>query len=109
GLMQDGVAGAKQALYRFWRSISDAGDSVFNPYRYAADWPLLSSFVSIWVDVLSHIWSPYDNPFYSNKLERLLLDAIDFGRLRRCKNPQLFVCATNVKTSERKIFRSIDL
>src|SRR5713101_5406042 len=43
GLMQNSTAGAKQALYRFWRSISDTGNSVFNPYRYAADWPLLSS------------------------------------------------------------------
>ena len=53
----------------------------------------------------SRIWSPYDNPFYSNMLDPLVR-AIDFERLRRCAKPKLFVCATNVRTNERKIFEA---
>ena len=109
GIMQNGAPGAKQGLHDFWRSIADAGNSIFNPYRYAADWPVLGPYIAMWTDMLSHVWSPYDNPFYSNKLKRLLENALDFERLKQGEKPALFICATNVRTNQRKIFRSCDL
>lgn len=109
GYMRGGAPGAKQALRDFWRSISDTGNAVFNPYRYVMEWPLLSSYVALWTDVFSHIWSPYDNPFYTNRMGQLLEDAVDFESLRKSGKPELFICATNVKTNERKIFRSSEL
>jgi NTE family protein len=109
GLMVGGPDAAKRSLNEFWRSVSEAGESVFNPSRYLRDWPVVKSLVPIWDDVLSHFWSPYDNPLYRNLLEPLLAAAIDFERLRRGEKPKLFVCATNVKTNERKIFEPAEL
>jgi NTE family protein len=109
GMMIGGPDAAKRSLHEFWRSVSEAGDSVFNPSRYVRDWPVVKSLAPLWGDVLSHVWSPYDNPLYSNLLEPLLAAAIDFERLRYCEKPKLFVCATNVKTNERKIFEPAEL
>ena len=109
GLMMGGPDAAKRSLHEFWRSVSEAGESVFNPSRYVRDWPGAKSLALLWGDVLSHVWSPYDNPLYRNPLEPLLVAAIDFERLRRCERPKLFVCATNVKTNEQKIFQPAEL
>jgi NTE family protein len=109
GLMTGGPDAAKKSLHEFWHSVSEAGESVFNPSRYVRDWPGIESLAPIWDDVLSHIWSPYDNPVYRNSLEPLLTAAIDFEQLRHCEKPKLFVCATNVKTNERKIFEPAEL
>jgi NTE family protein len=109
GLMMGGPDSAKKSLHEFWRSVSESGESVFNPSRYVRDWPGINSLAPIWDDVLSHIWSPYDNPLYRNLLEPLLAAAIDFEHLRRCEKPKVFVCATNVKTNERKIFGPTEL
>lgn len=106
GFVQDTARGAKAALHRFWRSVADAGDTVFNPYRYVLGWPPFSMYASIWGDVLSRLWSPYDNPFYVNGLERLISTTVNFERLRRCRKPELFICATNVKTNQRKVFHT---
>jgi NTE family protein len=109
GMMIGGPDAAKRSLHEFWRSVSEAGDSVFNPSLYVRDWPVVKSLALIWSDVLSHVWSPYDNPLYTNPLEPLVAAAIDFERLRYCEKPKLFVCATNVKTNERKIFEPAEL
>lgn len=109
GLMMGGPDAAKKSLHEFWHSVSEAGDSVFNPSRYVRDWPAVKSLAPIWSDVMSHVLSPYNNPLYTNPLEPLVAAAIDFERLRRCEKPRLFVCATNVKTNERKIFECAEL
>ncbi|RJQ77153.1 MAG: patatin-like phospholipase family protein [Desulfobacteraceae bacterium] len=105
GFQQNGAAGAKQKLHDFWRSVSRAGHSVFNPYSYIAGWPMLGTYVFFWTRVLSQVWSPYDNLFYSNRLKSLLEEAVgDFKHLARIQKPALFICATNVRTNQRKIF-----
>jgi NTE family protein len=109
GLMQNGAAGAKQCLHDFWRRVSDTGKSIFNPYRYFEGWPGLLPFASVWANALSQVWSPYDNAYYSNLLKPLLEEAIDFTRLAQPGVPALFVCATNVKTNQRKIFERREL
>ncbi len=109
GFAQNGAAGAKQKLQDFWRSVSDAGNSVFNPYSYLAEWPMLAPYVSLWVNVLSQVWSPYDNFFYTNRLKPLLEEAIDFKKLSHLGKPALFICATNVRTNQRKIFHGEEL
>ena len=66
-----------------------------------SDW----SPMAVWADLLSIVWSPYDNPFYVNLLSDVIDREIpDFGALNDPRTPHLFVCATNVKTNQRKIF-----
>ena len=107
-LKRGGPRHARERLERFWHSISDAGDNVFKPGRVL--FPLLGpnsdwSPIALWTDMLSLVWSPYDNPFYANVLTDVVTEALpDFAALNDDRTPHLFVCATNVKTNQRKIF-----
>jgi NTE family protein len=61
--------------------------------------------MALWAEMLSIVWSPYDNPFYVNLLSDVIGAEIpDFDALNDDRTPHLFVCATNVKTNQRKIF-----
>src|SRR5690349_1676343 len=99
---------ARVRLQAFWRRISQAGDSIFKPGRtlfpgYAAnsDW----SPAAIWTDMVSLVWSPYDNPFYSNLLGDVIASELpQFDVINDHRVPYLFICATNVRTNQRKIF-----
>ena len=112
-LKRGGRQFARERLERFWRSISEAGDNIFKPGRMLlpafgpnSDW----SPMAIWSDVLSVVWSPYDNPFYVNVLAAVIGEELpDFSVLNDDRTPYLFVCATNVKTNQRKIFRPGEL
>jgi len=107
-LKRGGPQHARDRLERFWRSISDAGDSVFKPGRMLppafgpnSDW----SPMALWSDALSLVWSPYNNLFYRNVLADVLGKELpDFRALNDHRTPHLFVCATNVKTNRRKTF-----
>ena len=107
-LKRGGAKHARERLERFWHSISEAGDSIFKPGRMLppalganSDW----SPMALWTDLLSLVWSPYDNPFYQNLLAGVIGEEIpDFGAINDHRTPHLFVCATNVKTNQRKIF-----
>jgi NTE family protein len=112
-LKRGGPQHARERLERFWHSISDAGDNIFKPGRTLfpafgpnSDW----SPMAIWTDALSLVWSPYDNPFYANVLADVIGEELpDFNALNDDSTPHLFVCATNVKTNQRKIFRPGEL
>jgi NTE family protein len=107
-LKRGGRQHARERLEHFWRSISEAGDNIFKPGRTLfpvfganSDW----SPIAIWTDVLSLVWSPYDNPFYANVLADVIGAEIpDFDALNDHRTPYLFVCATNVRNNQRKIF-----
>ena len=109
GMARGGPKAAQKALRDFWKAVSDAGGAVMDPARYLADWPVVQRLTTFWRDALTQVWSPYDNPNYANPLEALLAGVIDFERLRACEEPRLYVCATNVRTNARKIFRGAEL
>jgi NTE family protein len=103
---------ARDALRAFWRSISAAGESAFAPFRTVSlpGWNTDWSPLSIWLEMLTLIWSPYDNPLYVNKLAAVLREAIpNFDLINDGRRPRLFVCATNIKTNERKLFSRGDV
>ena len=112
-LKRGGAPHARDRLEAFWRSISEAGHAAFKPGRTlfpalgaGGDW----SPVALWTEVLSLVWSPYDNPFYVNVLGDVLGAALpDFAALNDDRKPYLFVCATNVKTNRRKVFGAGEL
>ena len=112
-LKRGGRQHARTRLEQFWSSISAAGTGVFKPGRMlspafgpASDW----SPLALWTEMLSLVWSPYDNPFYVNLLAEVIGAALpDFAALNDERLPYLFVCATNVKTNRRKIFGAGEL
>ena len=112
-LKRGGPQHARARLELFWSSISAAGNGVFKPGRTllpafgpTSDW----SPLAVWTEMLTLVWSPYDNPFYVNLLADVIGAALpDFAALNDDRMPHLFVCATNVKTNRRKIFSAGEL
>lgn len=87
---------ARQALRRFWEAVGTMGS-------FVAGVPLAGA--SVWANVLSQWWSPYQlNPLGLNPLQRLLERQIDFELLRRQQDLRLFVNATNVRTGKGEVF-----
>lgn len=114
GLQEGGVQGARDMLADFWNTLSQC-EMLFNPIRemlckMLPNVDLLDYFSFLVFEAATRIFSPYVlNPFNYNLLRNLLLEKIDFKRLKRKGGIQLFLCATNVKTGKLKIFNNKDL
>jgi NTE family protein len=113
GYAAAGAEGAREGLERFWRAVSDAAR--FSPLQrgpleiLTGRWTLDYSPVFAALDVTARLVSPYDlGPLASNPLEKILLDCIDFDRLKRAPI-KLFVTATNVRTGRGRLFRNADV
>lgn len=114
GLEEGGREGARAALERFWRAVSDGAKN--SPFqrdiwsRINGTWSLDSSPSYLFFDHLSRVFSPYElNPMNLNPLRDLVADLVDFDRVNRCTAIKLFVTATNVRSGRPKIFRQPDL
>jgi NTE family protein len=109
GLIAGGAAGARAALEAFWWSISRvAGVSPLQPTwldRWFGNWNMDHSVAHFAFDLLTRTFSPIQfNPLDLNPLRDLLLETIDFERLRCCAPVRLFVSPTNVRTGKIKVF-----
>jgi NTE family protein len=63
-----------------------------------------------WFDAITRIWSPYQfNPFDVNPLRDVLNTCIDFERLQRCNDVELFISTTNVRSGKGEVFRNPQL
>lgn len=106
GLVRGGRGGARDTLNQVWTSVERAGVPdflrllpFFGGLARAASMPDMSS-----------VLSPYDfNPLDFNPLRRLLLQHIDFDRIRAEPGPELLIAATEVSTGRRHLFRRRDL
>jgi NTE family protein len=113
GYAAGGADGARQALERFWKAVSDA--AALSPFRrgpmevLTGNWTLDYSPIFMAADVAARVISPYDiAPHSANPLEQILENCIDFERLRRAPI-KLFVTATNVRTGRGRLFRNADV
>jgi len=111
GRMNGGNDGAREALEKFWRDISDAGQ-MFSPVR-ASGWEaalglgLEQSPSYILFETLTRTFSPYQfNPFNFNPLRDVLAKNVDIDAIHACDCVELFICATNVRTGQPRIFRN---
>ena len=89
GLVEGGREGARQTLEAFWRSVSRAASlSPLQPTwldRWFGNWNMdyLPAYLAF--DLLTRTFSPDQfNPLDLSPLRDLLVETIDFGRLRRC-------------------------
>src|ERR1700761_8340276 len=108
-----GATGAREALEKYWRSVSRA--AAFSPMqrspldRLMGRWSLDSSPAYIFTDLMSRLLSPYHlNPPVFNPLREILNENIDFERLARAPI-KLFVTATRVRTGRGRIFRNAEI
>mgnify|MGYP006286979375 CR=1 FL=1 len=113
GYAAGGADGARSALERFWRRVSDAAR--FSPLQRGpldvlfGRWTLDHSPAYVALDLASRLFSPYDlNPMDFNPLRDILGETIDFQRLARSP-VSVFVTATNVRTGRPRVFRNADL
>jgi NTE family protein len=110
GLVRGGSGGARAALARFWRAVSDAARS--SPVQRTwldhalGRWTLDLSPGYLALDLGSRLLSPYDtNPLGLNPLRDLVHATVDFGNVNRCDVLKVFVTATNVRTGRPQVFR----
>ena len=91
GMHIGGRMKAKELLEKMWMTIANKGG-------FRINYPFVEYF--------TQVVSPYQfNPFNYNPLRSIVEDIVDFDELRRTKI-KLFICATNVKTNQGKIFRT---
>jgi len=113
GYAQDGAEGARRALEKYWRYVSDSAR--WSPFRRTpmdvmlGRWTLDHSPLFIAMDVMSRLFSPYDfNPGGTNPLRGILAELIDFERLKQAPI-KLFISATNVRTGRVRVFRNAEI
>jgi len=114
GFTQNGPDGAREALETFWHALSVMGQASPIKRSFAdmltGNWSLDASPAYNMLDVMSRIVSPYDtNPFDINPLLDLLNETIDFDKVRKCNDIELFVSATNVRNGKIKVFNGPEL
>jgi NTE family protein len=114
GLAAGGREQAKSALQNYWRRLSEmTSTGIFQPTVFdqmSGNFGLDLSPGFMFVDALSHFFSPYElNPLKYNPFKDLLDEVVDFELLRRQKLIKLFLCATNVRSGKVKIFGSDEL
>jgi NTE family protein len=112
GYMRGGRDGARDALAKFWESVSTRESFNVMPAEWGAvelakrsesDAAAKAGFF------LSRFFSPYQlNPFNLNPLREILSSQIDFDRLKGCEI-KLFVAATQVNTGMPRLFRTEEL
>jgi NTE family protein len=104
-------------LTKFWTDVSLIADASWNPYRFVAN-PLYPSWnidglpLPAALNMLSSVTSPYQSPAggRKNPVALAIVDCIDLSVLRSStRGPALYVCATNVRTNQPKIFEKHEL
>ena len=114
GMYEAGAEGARAALRRFWKAVSEAGAT--SPYQrgplghITGDWSLKHSPAFVWLDLVTRMASPYQlNPFDYNPLRSLVERMVDFDKVKGCGDMQVFLSATNVETGHARVFRTPEL
>lgn len=114
GYAAGGPEGARAALEKFWKRVSDG--ALLSPLRrgpleiLTGLWTLDYSPVYLAMDLASRVFSPYDLGAASsvNPLRAILEESIDFARVASAPM-RLFITATNVRTGRGRVFRNADL
>jgi NTE family protein len=99
---------AREALRCFWQGVLNQARSSplqRSPIEQAlGGWNLDASPAYVMFDLVTRVASPYDfNPLNVNPLRDLVLELVDFDRVRKSK-VKVFISATNVETGRAHIF-----
>jgi NTE family protein len=108
GFYRGGRAGAKEALDRYWRRVSEIAG--LSPLHRSLVDHLLGVWGAGWFEGVGRAFSPYDlNPLNLNPLREVLEDLIEAPAIRSCIEVKLFVAATNVETGKVRVFSKREL
>ena len=117
GLAQGGAEVARRKLGALWRGLSRSGASGGNALFFGEPSPfggfnLDWSPISIGLQSLGLVVSPYTNPFYTDALAPLIeqaFPAADLAALNASAGSKLFITATNVANNTRLIVSQPDI
>ncbi|MEM1233845.1 MAG: patatin-like phospholipase family protein [Pseudomonadota bacterium] len=109
GLVQGGRDAARERLNGLWEDVGAITDERFTPWFE----PFLPGLVSKSIeyslpyamsDMATRLLSPYGyGPLYRNPLTDIV-EAFDYSRVCASGGPELFICATNVRTGKIRLF-----
>jgi NTE family protein len=100
GLAEGGPDAARARLERFWKRIRSA----------AALAPFGSASAATAIELSARVVSPYQfNPFGLNPLRDILVEEVDFARLRAASPVRLLIAATQVKDGRLRLFREHEI
>ncbi|NVO22949.1 patatin-like phospholipase family protein [Donghicola mangrovi] len=111
GLIKNGRQGARDMLSFLWGQIAGIDDFRIPSWMtgYVMTPGQLSKTIEMsvpymWADVVSRMMTPYAwGPFYKNPLEHIV-QSFDFDCVCADAGPELFICATNVRSGKVKVF-----
>ena len=114
GYVDGGREGARKSLDKFWHRISDFAR--YSPLQRSlidklmGNWNLDTSPAYMMLDTIGRAFSPYQtNPLNWHPIRTVLEEEIDIKRIRKCKEINLFVSATNVRTGKIRVFDRKDM
>lgn len=109
GMHEGGEEGARAALHRFWKAVSDG--AWLSPIRRTpldvimGQWSLDMSPSFLAFDIASRFASPYEfNPLNINPLREVVEETVDFDAVNACERMKVFISATNVHSGKIKVF-----
>ena len=114
GWADGGAIGARAALHRLWQRIGESAGlsspANFHPHGATLQWAADHALTHLFVDVTTRLVSPYQfNPLGLNPLRQIMLELVDFTKLRRATAPRLVLAATNVREGRARIFGNSEL
>lgn len=114
GLVLNGNHAARKSLRQFWDAVARLGDlSLVQPswmdqfmspgnMDYSPTWAMM--------DFALRTFSPYQfNPMNFHPLRDVLVEQVDFEKIRRSSRIKLFVCASNVRTNRLRVFDNSEI
>jgi NTE family protein len=114
GHIKGKAQGARAELDRFWHRLSEIGflSPVHRGWmeRAKGSWNLDGSPMSVWVDEVTRLVSPYTlNPLNLSPLRDLLAQTLDWPALSAPDSIKLYITATNVETGKPRVFARHEL
>jgi len=109
GMMEGGNDGARAALEKFWTAIANSLPFEVMVPSLDGEKFVLSPSLKLMLS-WTHYFSPDQlNPYDLNPLRDVLIEQIDFKRLRKKSPVKLFIAATNANSGKLRVFRSPEI
>ncbi|MGB1236179.1 MAG: patatin-like phospholipase family protein [Planktomarina sp.] len=114
GFVCDGREGARANLDWLWGEVMGVHDMRLNNWIAAMTPDFVQPLMEFspayqMMDAVSRMSSPYaQGPFYSNPLDTIV-EQFTFDAVQSDAGPDLFVCATNVRSGKVKVFGGADI
>ena len=114
GMVDGGREGARDRLDWLWSQVGAQGDMRLTTWMQGVEPSFIAQAIEYSLpfsaaDTWSRMVSPYSyGPFYKNPLERIVAQ-FDFDQVCADQGPDLFICATCVRTGKIRVFDGAEI